>query len=103
MGTFYGATPPKAPDGEQYTPSRQVSWGWIGESWEFFAQAAGIWVAGSLIYFGFNMALGLILGYIFRNPGYVPAQLSFPMDMKTLQALSEFGPNSPHTRVGLFA
>jgi hypothetical protein len=47
-----------------YGPPRKVSFGWIGESWRFFSQTAGVWIVAVLIAAAVPLIIGGIIGGI---------------------------------------
>ena len=54
-----------------YQPPGRVNFGWIGESFNLFGKAAGIWVLGILIYGIVSNAVNGVLVSAFPNPNYV--------------------------------
>ena len=54
-----------------YAPPGRVNYDWIGQSWRFFGQAAGIWILAVLLYGIVSNVVDGIIATVFANPGYV--------------------------------
>ena len=65
MSVSYGG-----PAGAAYPPGR-VSYGWIGEAFNLFGKAAGVWIPGVLLYGITNNVVNGIIVHSLPNPSYV--------------------------------
>lgn len=63
--------------GAASSPPNKVNFGWIGESWRIFGQAAGIWIVAMLLYGIVSSVVQGVFASVFANPGYVPAPSPF--------------------------
>jgi hypothetical protein len=60
--------------------SRKVSFGWIGEAWSLFRQAAGVWITGAIIYILVSLLVAISMHTV------------FPPDAATYRSTPQLGP-----------
>jgi uncharacterized membrane protein len=76
---------------------RKVNFGWIGESWQIFGQAAGIWIVAVLLYGLVSNLIQGALTIVFHNPANIPPPNPFGLP-ESFGA--RYGTNSSLTPLG---
>lgn len=95
-GSPGGSYPPMGGGG--YAPPGRVSYGWIGESFNLFGRAAGVWVLGVLLYGIVNNIVNGIIVHSLPNPNY--AAPPGPFGGSQFRFGIQYGTNSNVTALG---
>ncbi len=91
-----GSYPPMS--GGEYSPPGRVNYGWIGEAFNLFGKAAGIWILGVLLYGITSNIVNGILVHTLPNPNYVASP--GPFGQSQFQFGIQYGTNSNVTLLG---
>ncbi len=86
------------PAGAAYPPPGRVNYGWIGEAFNLFGKAAGVWILGVLIYGIINNVVNGIIVHTLPNPSYAAPPGAFGQSQ--FQFGIQYGTNSNVTPLG---